>query len=341
MTDVAPLVAAGWLRKTQPAGALGRLEEVVCQLAAVQQRERPRLETIACHVFCGDHGVARHGVSAYPREVTAQMLANLRAGGAASAVLCRELGIGFTAYDVGVDHDVADPIRVSRGTRDLLVEPAMTAGEMALALDLGRAAVRGGHAGGESGGEPHDGPDVVILGEMGIGNTTVAAILAQRLLGGPTDRYVGRGTGVDDATFVRKQAVVATAARLPFSGAGPLDVLQRFGGLEIAAMVGGYLGLIGSRTTAIVDGAIASVAALVAVSHDARVRPHLIFGHRSPEPAHGVVLQALGARPLLDLDLRLGEATGGLVAVPILRLALALYRSMAEFDAAGVSGRLP
>jgi nicotinate-nucleotide--dimethylbenzimidazole phosphoribosyltransferase len=337
MTDVAALVAAGWLRKTQPAGALGRLEEVVCRLAAVQQRERPVLETILCHVFCGDHGIARRGVSAYPREVTAQMLANLRAGGAASAVLCRELGIGFTAYDVGVDHDAADPTRVGRGTRDLLVEPAMTPGEMARALDLGRAAVRGGGARGES----PDGPDVVILGEMGIGNTTVAAILAQRLLGGPADRYVGRGTGIDDATFVRKQAVVAAAASLPFEGDAPLEVLQRFGGLEIAALVGGYLGLTGSRTMAVVDGAIASVAALIAVSHDARVRPHLIFGHRSPEPAHGFVLQALGARPLLDLDLRLGEATGGLVAVPILRLAVALYRSMSEFDAAGVSGRLP
>jgi nicotinate-nucleotide--dimethylbenzimidazole phosphoribosyltransferase len=208
---------------------------------------------------------------------------------------------------------------------------------MARALDLGRAAVRGGGARGES----PDGPDVVILGEMGIGNTTVAAILAQRLLGGPADRYVGRGTGIDDATFVRKQAVVAAAASLPFEGDAPLEVLQRFGGLEIAALVGGYLGLTGSRTMAVVDGAIASVAALIAVSHDARVRPHLIFGHRSPEPAHGFVLQALGARPLLDLDLRLGEATGGLVAVPILRLAVALYRSMSEFDAAGVSGRLP
>ena len=336
MTDVAALVAARWLRKTQPAGALGRLEEVVCQLGAVQQRERPGLDAIACHVFCGDHGVARHGVSAYPREVTAQMLANLRAGGAASAVLCRELGIGFTAHDVGVDHDATDPTRVGRGTRDLLVEPAMTDVETARALDLGRAAVRGG----KTRAEPQGGPDLVILGEMGIGNTTVAAILAQRLLGGPPDQYVGRGTGVDDATFARKQEVVAAAARLPFTGDAPLDVLQRFGGLEIAALVGGYLGLIGSRTTALVDGAIASVAALVAVSHDPRVRPHLIFGHRSPEPAHGFVLQALGARPLLDLDLRLGEATGGLMAVPILRLAVALYHSMAEFDAAGVSGRL-
>jgi len=336
MTDVAALVAAGWLRKTQPAGALGRLEELVRQLAVVQQRERPGLETIDCHVFCGDHGIARRGVSAYPREVTSQMLANLRAGGAASAVLCRELGIGFTAHDVGVDHEASDPTRVGRGTRDLLDEPAMTAAETARALDLGRAAVRGG----KTQAEPHGGPDLVILGEMGIGNTTVAAILAQRLLGGPPDRYVGRGTGVDDATFVRKQAVVAAAARLPLMGDAPLDVLQRFGGLEIAALVGGYLGLIGTRTTAIVDGAIASVGALVAVSHDPRVRPHLIFGHRSPEPAHRFVLQALAARPLLDLDLRLGEATGGLMAVPILRLAVALYHSMAEFDAAGVSGRL-
>ena len=337
MTDVAALVAAGWLRKTQPAGALGRLEEIVCQLAAVQHTERPGLERIACHVFCGDHGIARRGVSAYPREVTAQMLANLRAGGAASAVLCRELGIAFTAHDVGVDHDATDPARVGRGTRDLLVEPAMTAGELTRALDLGRAAVCDGKPSGESSG----GPDVVILGEMGIGNTTVASILAQRLLGGPPERYVGRGTGVDEATFARKQALVAAAARLPWSDAAPLDLLRRFGGLEIAALVGGYLGLVGSRTTALVDGAIASVAALIAVSHDPHVRPHLIFGHRSPEPAHGFVLEALAARPLLDLDLRLGEATGGLMAVPILRLAMALYRSMAEFDAAGVSGRLP
>lgn len=336
MTDVAAMVAACWLRKTQPAGALGRLEDVVCQLARVQGRDQPSMDRIACHVFCGDHGVAHRGVSAYPREVTAQMLANLRAGGAASAVLCRELGIRFEAYDVGVDHDAHDPTRVGRGTRDLLVEPAMTDLEMMAALDLGRAAVRDGIALGET----HDGADLVILGEMGIGNTTVAAILAQRLLKGSPDQYVGRGTGVDDATFLRKQAVVNEACGLPFTGTSPLEVLQRFGGLEIAAMVGGYLGLIGGRTTALVDGAIASVAALIAVSHDARVRPHLIFGHRSPEPAHTLVLQALEARPLLDLDLRLGEATGGLMAVPILRLALALYRSMAEFDAAGVSGRL-
>ena len=184
-------------------------------------------------------------------------------------------------------------------------------------------------------------PDVVILGEMGIGNTTVASILAQRLLGGPPDRFIGRGTGIDDATLARKQAIVAEAARLPFPVDSPLGVLQRFGGLEIAAMVGGYLGLAGSRTTAVVDGLIASVAALIAVSHDPGVRPHLIFGHRSPEPAHQLVLEALAARPLIDLDLRLGEASGGLMAVPILRLAVALYRSMAEFDASGVSGRLP
>lgn len=336
MTDVAALVAAGWLRKTQPAGALGRLEEVVCQVARVQNRERPTLQRIACHVFCGDHGIACRGVSAYPREVTAQMLANLRAGGAASAVLCRELGIQFTAHDVGVDHDVHEPARVRRGTRDLLVESAMTAEEMAAALDVGRAAVRDGTRRSDT----DEGPDLVILGEMGIGNTTVAAILAQRLLAGSPDRYVGRGTGVDDTTFLRKLSVVAEAAGLPMPATSPLEVLQRFGGLEIAALVGGYLGLVGSRTTALVDGVIASVAALVAVKHDARVRPHLIFGHRSPEPAHGLVLHALGARPLLDLDLRLGEATGGLMAVPILRLALALYDSMAEFDSAGISGRL-
>jgi nicotinate-nucleotide--dimethylbenzimidazole phosphoribosyltransferase len=326
--DVTAQVAAGWLRKTQPAGALGRLEEVVCQLAAVQQRERPTLKTIACHVFCGDHGVARRGISAYPREVTAQMLANLQAGGAASAVLCRELGVRFAAHDVGVDHADAGPVRVARGTRDLLIEPAMTAEEMAAAMAVGRAAVQSGE------------PEVVILGEMGIGNTTVAAILAQRLLGGESGHFVGRGTGIDDVTFAKKQAVVSEAALIPLPVHGPLDVLQRFGGLEIAALVGGYLGAVGSRTTAIVDGVIASVAALVAVMHDPGVRRHLIFGHRSPEPAHRLVLDALGGRPLLDLDLRLGEATGGLMAVPILRLALALYGSMAEFDTSGVSGRL-
>lgn len=329
MTDVAAQVAAGWLRKTQPAGALGRLEEVVCQLASVQRREQPVLERLACHVFCGDHGIARRGVSAYPREVTAQMLANLRDGGAASAVLCRELGIRFTAHDVGVDHDIHDPARVCRGTRDLLVEPAMTAAEMAAAMDIGKGAVESAQA------------DLVILGEMGIGNTTVAAILAQRLLGGEPSYFVGRGTGIDDATFARKQAAVTEAACLPLETDSPLEVMQRLGGLEIAAMVGGYLGLVESRTTAIVDGAIASVAALIAVSHDARVRPQLIFGHCSPEPMHRRVLESLGARPLLDLDLRLGEATGGLMAVPILRLALALYEGMAEFQTSGVSERLP
>ena len=329
MDDVAAQVAAGWLRKTQPAGALGRLEDVVCQLAVVQQRQRPTLETVACHVFCGDHGLARRGVSAYPQEVTAQMLANLRAGGAASAVLCRELGIHFTAHDVGVDHATTDPGRVARGTRDLLVEPAMTAAEMAAAMAVGKAAVESGKA------------DLVILGEMGIGNTTVAAILAQRLLGGEPSDFVGRGTGVDDATLARKQVVVAEAARLPLAETAALDVLRRFGGLEIAALVGGYLGLVGSRTTAIVDGLIASVAALIAVRHDARVRPHLIFGHRSPEPAHRFVLEALAARPLLDLDMRLGEASGGLMAVPIMRLAVGLYDGMAEFETSGVSGRLP
>ncbi|MGJ5177699.1 nicotinate-nucleotide--dimethylbenzimidazole phosphoribosyltransferase [Bradyrhizobium oligotrophicum] len=321
---------------TKPLGALGRLEEVAVELAALQAADRPGADRVPVVLFAGDHGIAAQGVSAYPPEVTVQMLHNFAGGGAAISVLARSLGCPLEVVDVGtlasepVPGVVIDKQR--RGTRDFSIEPALTPEEVAFACEAGRRAVtrQADHA-----------PQLVIFGEMGIGNTTSAAAIAAALLSAAPADIVGSGTGLDADGRARKAAVIADALTRHglTSGSSVGDVLAAVGGLEIIAMAGAIIAAAQRRWPVLVDGFIVSVAALAAVGLNPSCRPWLLFSHRSAERGHALVLEALGAHALIDLDLRLGEASGAATALPIIRLACALHNGMATFAEAAVSGR--
>jgi len=321
---------------TKPPGALGRLEEVAVVLAALQATGTPSAERVPILLFAGDHGIAAQGVSAYPPEVTVQMLRNFAAGGAAIAVLARTLGCSLHVVDAGtLSREVIAGVFVDKprhGTRDFSREPALSAAEVAFALECGRRAVArlADHA-----------PELIILGEMGIGNTTTAAAIAAALLPCPPADIVGSGTGLDGEGRDRKARVIADALALHgLTGGAPVDgVIGAVGGLEILAITGAIVTAAQRRVPVLVDGFIVSVAALVAMKLNPSCRPWLLFSHRSAERGHGIVLDALAARPLIDLDLRLGEASGAAITLPILRLACALHNGMATFAEAAVSGR--
>lgn len=320
---------------TKPAGALGRLETLAIDLAGLQHSERPRVARVPIIVFAGDHGVAAQGVSAYPQSVTIAMMANFAAGGAAISVLARELGCRLEVVDAGTLADqpmsgvVSDKPR--RGTRDFSREAALEASELAFAFECGKRAVERAVA---------SEPDLLILGEMGIGNTTSAAAIAAALLGANADKMTGLGTGLDAAGRERKAQIIdAALARHGLAGAAPEAVLCAVGGLEIAAICGAVVASAQRRVPVLIDGFIVSVAALAAVRLNPTCRPYLIFSHRSAEQGHRLVLNALDARPLLDLDLRLGEGSGAALALPVLRLACALHNGMATFAEAAVPDR--
>ena len=324
---------------TKPAGSLGRLETLAIELASLQGREQPSANRAPIIIFAADHGVAAQGVSAFPAAVTVQMLANFVAGGAAISVLARALGVPVSIVDVGTlaETEIAGVVtdKPRRGTRDFSVEPAMTRTELAFAIGAGRRAVERVAA---------DGADLLILGEMGIGNTTAATAILAALTGLPVDRLVGAGTGVDAAGIARKVAVIGTAlarhdvrARPP----PPMRVFEWVGGYEIAALTGAMLAAAQRGIPVLVDGFIVSVAALAATMINPSCRSWLLFAHRSAERGHTAVLDALDAEPILDLGLRLGEASGAAVALPMLRLACALHNDMATFEQAAVAGRSP
>lgn len=325
---------------TKPPGALGRLEALAIELAALQARDRPRADTVPVLLFAGDHGVVAQGVSAFPAEVTVQMLANFAAGGAAISVLARELGLPLHLRDVGTlaQGPVAGAVvdKPYRGTRDLSVEAAMSAAEVAHALDAGRRAVE----------EAGVGADLLLPGEMGIGNSTAASALACLLAGLPPVELVGAGTGLDEARITLKRAVVERALALHRDAvaAAPrpgLEALRRVGGLEVAALAGAMIAAAQRGVPVLVDGFIVSAAALAAVRINPGVRDWLLFSHCSAERGHGRLLQVLEAAPLLQLDLRLGEASGAALALPLLRLACALHNDMATFHDAAVDGATP
>lgn len=345
ITDAVPLPSAEHRNRalarqaqlTKPAGALGRLESVAVELAALQHRDRPGAEQVPVLVFAGDHGVTAQAISAYPQEVTVQMLHNFAAGGAAIAVLARELGLPLQVFDVGslAEDAIAGVLtdKPCRGTRDISIEAAMGEGELAHALEAGRRAVAACAR-----------ADLVVLGEMGIGNTTVASALACAITGLSPAQLVGAGTGLDPARIAHKCGVVEQAlslhrAALADAKAPAWECLRRLGGLEIAAMAGAMIAAAQRGVPVLVDGFIVSVAALVAVDLQPRVRPWLLFSHQSAERGHAHVLAALQAQALLQLDLRLGEGSGGALAVPLLRLACALHNNMATFEDAAVSNR--
>jgi nicotinate-nucleotide--dimethylbenzimidazole phosphoribosyltransferase len=322
---------------TKPAGALGRLETLAIELAGLQHADRPRAERAPILIFAGDHGIAAQGVSAYPQEVTIAMLANFANGGAAISVLARALGASLEVIDVGTLAEAPMPGIVTdkprRGSRDFSAEAALELAELAFAFEAGRRAVARAAA---------SDPDLLVLGEMGIGNTTAAAATAAALLAVGADSVAGRGTGLDEAGRVQKVRIIDAALRhhdLTTPGVTPVKILCAVGGLEIAAIAGAIIAAAQRRIPVLVDGFIVSVAALAAVRLNAACRPYLIFSHRSAEQGHRLVLEALEARPLLDLDLRLGEGSGAAVALPILQLACALHNDMATFAEAAVPGR--
>jgi len=323
--------------KTKPPGSLGRLEELAVRVASARGLEVPELPRKAIVVMAGDHGVAAQGVSAYPQEVTAQMVANFVRGGAAINVLARLAEIEVVVVDMGVKTPVRLPGVLDRwmgpGTRDLSVEPAMTRERAVAALEAGIGLA-----------DDLSGRGVALLGvgEMGIANTTAASALAACLLGTTPEAMAGRGTGLDDAALSRKVEVIRRALALHApTPPEPLDALARLGGFEIAGMAGVVLGAAARRIPVVVDGFISSAAALGAVRLAPAAKGYLLVAHRSAEPGHRPVLEALGMPPLLDLGMRLGEGTGAALAMTLVEAAIRILHEMATFAEAGVSGRGP
>jgi len=320
---------------TKPAGALGRLEGLAIELASLQHTDRPRADRAPIIVFAGDHGIAAQGVSAYPQAVTIAMMANFAAGGAAISVLAQELGSRLEVVDAGTlaSEPMAGVVtdKPRRGSRDFSEHLALDAADVAFAFDCGKRAVMRAAAGDT---------DILIVGEMGIGNTTSAAAIAAALLKIGGGAIAGNGTGLDAAGRAHKARIIdAALLRHGLADASAEFVLGAVGGLEIAAISGAILAAAQRRIPVLVDGFIVSVAALTAARLNPSCRPFLIFSHRSAEQGHRLVLDALDARPLLDLDLRLGEGSGAALALPILRLACALHNRMATFAEAAVPGR--
>lgn len=319
---------------TKPLGALGRLEPLAVQVCALQGTLRPEIKAPVAIVFAADHGVADRGVSAYPRAVTAQMVQNFLAGGAAISVLARLQDMDLWVVDAGVDDDCgAHPrlvnAKIRRGTRDFVAESAMTASECHTAVTAGKRILDQVAA---------RNCNTVVLGEMGIGNTAASALLMHRLTGLPLDQCVGRGTGLDDAGLEHKRATLATASRR-LAKSDPIELLTEFGGYEIAMLTGALLAAAARRMLIIVDGFTVTVAVALAARLDRRVLDYCVFGHCSAEHAHRALLKHLEAEPLLDLGMRLGEGTGAAVALELIRAALALFTDMATFESAGVSNR--
>ncbi|CAI8750993.1 Nicotinate-nucleotide--dimethylbenzimidazole phosphoribosyltransferase [Pseudomonas sp. IT-P171] len=321
---------------TKPAGSLGRLESVAVQLAGLQGQVKPSLDQLWIAIFAGDHGVVAEGVSAFPQEVTGQMLHNFVSGGAAISVLARQLGASLEVVDLGtVTPSLNLPgvrhLNIGAGTANFVEGPAMTQAQGALALQAGRDSVQRASAAGTQ---------LFIGGEMGIGNTTAASALACALLDCPVLHLTGPGTGLSAAGVSLKAQVIERALALHRAQRDDaLQTLFSLGGFEIGALVGAYLACAQEGIAVLVDGFICSVAALVAVRLNPDCRPWLLFGHRGAEPGHRHVLETLNAEPLLDLGLRLGEGSGAALAVPLLRLACDLHGQMATFAEAAVADR--
>ena len=323
-------------QKTKPRGSLGGLEQLAVRIAAIQRTSTPALGTPVVVVCAADHGVAAEGVSAFPSSVTAQMVANYAAGGAAVSVLARRAGARLVVVDCGVAEPLEVPgvldRRLGAGTASMLHGPAMTRERAVAALETGFALA----------GEALDGAGVLAIGEMGIGNSTAAAALCCVLAGGTPVTACGRGTGLDDEGVAHKRAVVARALEANSPDASdPVGVLAAVGGYELGVLAGLTLGAAGRHIPVLLDGYPASSAVLVAAALAPQLTGSLIASHRSTEPGHALVLTQLGLHPLLDLDLRLGEGSGAALALPLLAASLAILDEMATFASAGVddSGR--
>lgn len=318
---------------TKPPGSLGMLETVAIQLAALQRNESPCADRVWISIFAADHGVAAEGVSAFPQAVTGEMLRNFASGGAAISVLAAALGAQLEVVNLGTVNDPGgiDGVRrvpIAASTANFCIEPAMTPAQLQAALAIGAESI---------GFARSSGAQVFIGGEMGIANTTAATALACALLGDPPVQLTGAGTGLDAAGIRHKQSVIERALLRHADIDGPGEQLRCLGGFEIAALTGAFTAAAQAGLPVLVDGFIATVAALAAVRINPGVRPWLLFAHRSNERGHTRVLDALQAQPLLDLGMRLGEGSGAATALPLLRLACVLHRNMATFAQAGVS----
>ncbi|HVV40603.1 MAG TPA: nicotinate-nucleotide--dimethylbenzimidazole phosphoribosyltransferase [Nitrobacter sp.] len=313
--------------KAKPPGSLGRIEDLAIRLGSIWHPAAPRADTCILLVFAGDHGLTREGVSRYPSEVTAAMVGTFLAGRASSNAFAAAAGAKMRVIDIGVAADLPQhpdlvAAKIRRGTGNAAHEPAMSRSEAAAALrrgiDLAAESIQGG-------------ADVIAIGEMGIGNTASAALMAHRLAPAALDICIGLGAGQDDEGLARKRAALERAAARSEATA-PFDVVCEFGGLEIAGMAGAVIGAAAQRRPVIVDGFIASTAALAATRLCPAVRDYCIFAHRSAERGHAIVLDALDAMPLFDLGLRLGEGTGALLAVPLVRAAARLLTDVASLN---------
>ena len=320
---------------TKPPGSLGRLEDLACWFAARLRNPVPEITHSEIFVFAADHGVAARGVSAFPQSVTAQMLSNFANSGAAINVLASLEGCRIEVVDVGVAGDPQLPRgvrneRIRPGTRDLLVEPAMTGEELQAALDVGARCAREAI---------ERSAQLLIAGDMGIANTTAAACLICTFANLAPQQVVGRGTGVDDVGLAAKREVVTAAlARVANRGLEPRQLFAQLGGLEIAAMAGLYIESARRGVPVLLDGYISAAAALGAARLEPGALRWMLASHRSAEGGHALALQALGLEPLVDLRMRLGEGSGAALTLPIIQAALALHRNMATFQQAGVDG---
>lgn len=324
-------------QKTKPLGALGRLETLAVQLGMIQGTTTPQITQPQIRVFAADHGLTKHGTSAYPSAVTAQMVYNFLQGGAAINVLAHQHNIELKVVDAGVDADFTNSpfkdhaqlldYKVRRGSRDAITEPAMTAAECLAALENGMNIVKG-IAG-----------NLLIVGEMGIGNTSAASLLLTRLGDIPIDACIGRGTGLDDKGLEHKANILTQVLARHSDVQAPFDVLAALGGLEIAMMAGALIQAASERRILLIDGFIASSALLAAERLAPGVVQYAIFAHHSVEPGHAHLLKLLNAEPLLNMGMRLGEGSGAALAYPLLQSACAIINEMASFNDAGISGQ--
>ena len=324
-------------QKTKPLGALGRLETLAVQLGLIQGTTTPHIEQPQIRVFAADHGLTKHGTSAYPSAVTAQMVYNFLQGGAAINVLARQHHMELKVVDAGVNADFANSpfkdhaqlldYKVRHGSRDALSEPAMTAEECLAALENGMDVVKN-MAG-----------NLLIVGEMGIGNTSAASLLLAKLGDIPINACIGRGTGLGDAGLKHKASILTQVLARHSEAQTPFDILAALGGLEIAMMAGALMQAASERRILLIDGFIASSALLVAERLAPGVAQYAVFAHHSVEPGHTHLLKLLNAEPLLNMGMRLGEGSGAALAYPLLQSACAIINEMASFNDAGISGQ--
>jgi nicotinate-nucleotide--dimethylbenzimidazole phosphoribosyltransferase len=320
--------------KTKPLGALGLLEDLAFQIGLIQNTLTPELKNPALLVFAADHGLADEGVSAYPKEVTWQMVMNFVAGGAAINVFCRQNGLNLKVVDAGMDFDfpVDAPVvnaKIARGSRNMRREPAMTTDECAAAIQKGRELV---------GVEADNGCNIIGFGEMGIGNTSASSLLMHRFLDIPIEECTGAGTGSHGEQLTRKMQILKEISE-KYDPQTPEETLAAFGGLEIAMMVGAMLEARDQHMILMIDGFIATAAALTAIRMNPEVRDNCVFCHTSDERGHKLMLQHMNARPMLHLDLRVGEGTGAALALPLVQAAVNFLNEMASFESAGVANK--